>query len=383
MQPVNDGQSSPISATASTKKKPIRNDVVSSQKYRFAIQASFLALCVWIGIEFHYFVKYLESSGVNGSAHRPGGVEGFLPISALISLYNWVLGNGIHPVHPAGLFILIAIIVLSIVFGKAFCSWLCPVGFVSELLGDFGKKVFKRNLQPPRWLDWILRSLKYLLLGFFVYSIFFLMSSAAVQAFLDSPYNRVADIRMYYFFADISRFALIVLAVLVVLSVVIRHFWCRYLCPYGALLGITSLLSPNKIRRNVDSCIDCAKCAKVCPSRIKVDKVKTVWSDECTTCMQCVDVCPIAKTLELRSRVTKRAVPGKVVALGVVLLFVAITGLAMLTEHWDNGITPDEYIYHEQHLMDYGHPTGADDISRLNREAGDPSNNSTDKETSR
>jgi polyferredoxin len=366
MQPVNDGQSAPIPATAPAKTKRIRNDAVSSQKYRFAIQASFLALCVWIGVEFHYFVRYLESSGANGSAHRPAGVEGFLPISALMSLYNWVLGNGIHPVHPAGLFILIAIIALSIVFGKAFCSWLCPVGFVSELLGDFGKKVFKRNLQPPRWLDWILRSLKYLLLGFFVYSIFFLMSSAAVQAF-----------------ADISQFALIVLAVLVVLSVVIRHFWCRYLCPYGALLGITSLLGPNKIRRNVDSCIDCAKCAKVCPSRIKVDKVKTVWSDECTTCMQCVDVCPIAKTLELRSRVTKRAIPGKVVALGVVMLFVAITGLAMLSGRWSNYITPDEYIYHEQHLMDYGHPTGADDISRLNREAGDPANQSTDKETPR
>ncbi len=356
-------------ASAAAKKPVTKNTVKPVQKYRFAIQSAFALLCLWIGIEFHFFVKYLETDGAAGSSYRPPGVEGFLPISALMSLYNLTLGHGIHPVHPAGLFILIGIIALSLIFGKAFCSWLCPVGFISELLADLGQKLFGRTLTPPRWLDTALRSLKYLLLGFFVYSIFFLMTGAALESFLDSPYNRVADIRMYYFFADISRFALIVIAVLMILSVVIRNFWCRYLCPYGALLGIASLISPNKIRRNTASCIDCAKCAKVCPSRIKVDKVKTVWSDECTTCMKCVDVCPIAKTLELRAARSKRVIPGKVVAAGVVALFIAITGLAMLTGHWRNSISTNEYLYHEKHLMDYGHPTGAADISKLNQEA--------------
>jgi polyferredoxin len=368
--PENTNESANASlANTAPKRTHEKNKARPIQNYRLAVQAAFLALCVWIGIEFHFFIRYLESSGASGSTHRPPGVEGFLPISALISLYHLALGGGIHSVHPAGLFILLAIIVLSLAFGKAFCSWLCPVGFISERLGDLGRKLFGRILTPPKWLDGLLRSLKYLLLAFFVYSIFFLMSSAAVTAFLDSPYNRVADIRMYYFFADISRFALVVLAVLVALSVVIQHFWCRYLCPYGALLGITALLSPNKITRNESTCIDCAKCAKVCPSRIKVDKVKRVWSDECTTCMQCVDVCPIARTLELRSPAPSRAIPGKVVAFGVVTLFVAVTGMAILTGHWKNEITTEEYLYHESHLMDYGHPTGADDISTLNREA--------------
>ena len=53
---------------------------------------------------------------------------------------------------------------------------------------------------------------------------------------------------------------------MVVASVFVQNFWCRYLCPYGALLGLTSLLSPLRIRREPAACIDCAKCAKACPS---------------------------------------------------------------------------------------------------------------------
>jgi len=157
---------------------------------------------------------------------------------------------------------------MSFFFGKSFCSWVCPVGFISELIGDFGQKIFKRKLKLPKFLDIPLRSLKYILLGFFIYSIFFLMSQVAVKAFLNSDYNLISDVKMYYFFADISRFSLIVISALFILSIFIRNFWCRFLCPYGALLGIVALLSPLKIKRNKVSCIDCGLCAKACPSSI-------------------------------------------------------------------------------------------------------------------
>ncbi|MBD5701434.1 4Fe-4S binding protein, partial [Citrobacter freundii] len=77
----------------------------------------------------------------------------------------------------------------------------------------------------------------------------------------------------------------------------IRNAWCRYLCPYGALLGLFSLFSPFKIRRNADSCIDCGKCAKNCPSNIPVDRLIQVRTVECTGCMTCVESCPVASTL--------------------------------------------------------------------------------------
>jgi ferredoxin len=285
-----------------------------------------------------------------------------------MSLFYYVKTGILHPLHPAGLFILVAIILFSLLVGKSFCSWLCPVGFLSELLGDMGKKLFGRTLKPPRWLDYPLRSLKYLLLAFFLYSIM-MMTTAGLRAFLDSPYNQVADVKMYYFFADIGHTALIVLGVLFLLSIVIRNFWCRYLCPYGALLGLVSLVSPQKIRRDPVACIDCAKCALACPSRIKVDKVRTVISDECTGCLNCVDVCPVKDTLWLESVPLKRRVPKRLVPALVVGGFVLITGLAMLTGHWQNNMSVNDYIRQRAAIRMYGHPTSLKDISRMNQQA--------------
>src|ERR1700734_2960776 len=130
------------------------------------------------------------------------------------------------------------------------------------------------------------RGLKYLLLGFFVF-IIGTMSAASIEEFMATPYGIIADVKMLNFFRDISATALIVVAALVLLSILIENFWCRYLCPYGALMGLTSLLSPLKIRRNASACINCGKCAHACPAALPVDKLIQVRSVECTACMAC------------------------------------------------------------------------------------------------
>ncbi len=315
-----------------------------SQFLRSTIQLSFLLLCVWIGIEFYYFASWGESGGTSMYVGRPPGAEGFLPISALISLKYWIQTGIINDIHPSGLFIFVAVLALGFLLKKAFCSWLCPIGTLSESLWMFGKKIFGRNFNVPRWLDYPLRTLKYLLLFFFGWSIAH-MDIDTLKAFIFSPYNKMADVKMYLFFAHISSFALWTIIGLIILSLLVKNFWCRFLCPYGALLGAISWLSPVKITRNIPTCIDCELCTKACPSNIRVHAVKRVWSDECSNCMACVQACPVKNTLDLRSHITNTRVPAWVVGVLVAGVFVAITGLAMMTGHWKNGISKEEYLH--------------------------------------
>ena len=308
---------------------------------RLAVQLAFAALCVWIGIEFHRFVEWGLSGGRLPAVPRPPGVEGFLPISALIGLKHWIVTGSINQIHPAALFILLAVLLVSLVAKKTFCSYLCPVGTLSEYLWRLGHWLYRRNLALPRWLDVPLRGLKYALLLFFVWAVF-RMDGNTLAAFVGSPYNKVADIKMYLFFADISALTLKVLVVLAVLSLVLKNPWCRYLCPYGGLLGVLGLLSPFKVTRTAKTCIDCELCTRACPSDIHVHKAGRVWSDECTNCLECVAVCPAKDTLEVRAR-GRRISPLAMTGL-VGSVFLAVTGLAMATGHWRNNISADEYL---------------------------------------
>jgi polyferredoxin len=320
-----------------------------SQFQRAAVQFAFIVLCVWIGVEFYLFMQWGMSAGQQPFISRPPGVEGFLPISALISLKYWLLTGVINNVHPSGLFIFIAIVATGLLLKKSFCSWMCPIGTLSESLWRLGEKLLGGNLRVNRWVDYPLRSLKYLLLVFFVWAIW-QMDVPSLRAFIYSPYNKVAEVKMYLFFADISKFALWTIFILVLLSIAVKNFWCRYLCPYGGLLGILSWLSPLKITRSKTTCIDCDLCTKACPASINVHKVKRVWSDECTACLACVQVCPVKDTLDLRAGLMNKKIPQRAFAALVVGFFIAITGAAMLLGHWQNGISKEEYLQHFQNI---------------------------------
>ncbi len=346
-------------ATTSTVKATSRRNSFSTRAFRFWAQLFGLGVTLWIGVQFALFVSWLEAGGkavINFG--RPPGVEGFLPISGLLALRDWVQTGVLNTIHPASALILLIAIAVGFLFKKGFCSWVCPVGFISEMIGNIGDRLVGRRLKLPRVLDWPLRSIKYLLLLFFVYVIFWSMSPEAVREFISSPYNKVADIKMLKFFTEIDFFALTTIVVLFAVSIFLRGFWCRYLCPYGALLGIFSLGGPARIRRDTNLCIDCAKCARVCPSFIKVDQVKQVVSDECTGCLDCVDVCPAAGALELGMAGRKRKISKRVWAYAMVLVFWGTLLLFKLFGPWQNSVANDEYMYHVQNMKsgEYTHP---------------------------
>lgn len=337
-----------------TKKLVRRTERDVSQQWRLGFQLAFLALNVWIGVQFYFWVRQFESGGISGVVSRPPGVEGWLPIAALMNLKAWVMTGVIPELHPAGMFILVSFLAMSLLLKKAFCSWLCPVGTISEFLWKFGQKVAKRNIALPDWFDIPLRSLKYLLLAFFALAVL-RMSPDDIHAFLRSPYGLVADVKMMNFFRFMGTTALVVIAVLVALSVAIQNFWCRYLCPYGALLGIPSLFSPARIRRDADACIDCAKCAKVCPARLPVDVKPQIRSAECALCMACVAACPAKGALEVK--VTRsRVLPSWAVAAAVAAIFIGVVTVARVTGHWHTDLPDAVYRYLIPRVEATSHP---------------------------
>src|SRR5579859_7618412 len=166
------------------KKKLIhRTDRDYSQLTRRSFQNLFLLLNVWIGGIFYFWVRQFEAGGAPTSWQRPAGIEGWLPIAGLMNLRYLVLTRHVPALHPAGMFLLLAFLAMSFLFRKAFCSWLCPVGTISEYLWRAGQKLFRRNFNLPRWIDLPLRGLKYLLLGFFVWAISS-MSAAGIRDFM-------------------------------------------------------------------------------------------------------------------------------------------------------------------------------------------------------
>ena len=344
------------------KKKLVRRQALDrSQQIRRGFQIAFLLLNVWLGGQFYLWVRQFEVAGSPISVGRPAGVEGWLPIAGLMNLKYWLTTGHIPAIHPAAMFLLLAFLSMALLFRKAFCSWLCPVGTISEYLWRAGRSMFGRNFTLPGWLDIPLRGLKYLLLGFFVWAVAG-MSAEAIGSFMHSSYGLIAAVKMLDFFRFLGLTGLVVICLLAFGSLLIKNFWCRYLCPYGALLGLVSLASPIRIRRDAKACIDCAKCARACPASLPVDRLASVRSAECTGCMACVAACPAEGALNmslpwmLELKKKRNRLPVWAMAAGIALIFLGLAGFAKVTGHWNSPVPHSVYQKLIPHASDVQHP---------------------------
>jgi polyferredoxin len=312
------------------------------QPLRILIQFCFLGFILWLGVRFYQFVHYFRSGGAAQFVPRPEGVEGFLPISGLLGLSAWIKGLGINDIHPAAVVIFVTVLVLALTLRRSFCSWICPVAAVSECSWKTGFKLLRRNPRLPRWLDVSLRGVKYLLLAFFLYSVACVMSPAATDAFIRSDYHRIADVRLLDFFLHLSPLALGIILSLLVASLLMRNPFCRYLCPYGALLGLVAMLSPVRVTRNSERCVSCGVCSQVCPTYIDVMRKQSVYSSECIGCWRCVSHCRFNQALSMNFA-GRYALPGIVFAVLVVLVFWGGTLAGKATGHWQTALDVREY----------------------------------------
>jgi ferredoxin len=147
---------------------------------------------------------------------------------------------------------------------------------------------------------------------------------------------------MLHFFTAMSTTTLAVLAILAGLSLLCRNAWCRYLCPYGALLGLASLMSPMKIRRREEACTGCRRCDGACPSRLAVHRKSSVRSPECTGCLSCVGVCP-EEALAMAPFWRRGPLPRWAFPALVLTIYASGVALGMVTGHWESSLTYQDY----------------------------------------
>lgn len=334
-------------------KKPAARSRIDLHQLRLLVQSAFLLFCLYSGYRFYQFYQWALGNSPT-YVERPPAIEGFLPIGGLVSLKRFLLSGVYDSIHPAALTIFIAALLLAVFFRKGFCGWICPVGFTSQLVERLARKL-KLLWRPPNWLDYPLLSFKYLLLAFFAWLILVGMDLAAIEAFSRAPYNLVVDARMLLFFLAPSAMTIGVMIFLVTVSFVIRNFWCRYLCPYGALLGLLAWGGPLRISRDAQSCINCKKCEKACPGAIRVAEQTVVTSPECLGCLECLAACPVDGCLQLATY-RKRTLPSWLLPLGVLALFFAIWAVAKFSGHWQSAISPEIFKHYYPLAAKLGHP---------------------------
>ncbi|WP_022850471.1 4Fe-4S binding protein [Limisalsivibrio acetivorans] len=298
---------------------------------RRLIQLLFALVSVYAGVRFAFYLNNLKLGELDVT--KPGGVEAYLPISAFMGLKQLVTTGSYDFIHPAGLTLLITFLAVSFVFRRGFCGYICPIGLLSECVSSAG---MSRRL--TKWISIPLSSIKYLILGYFLFVISS-MSARSIDAFLSSPYNIVADAKMLHFFTNPSVTTGVVILVLAFLTLIVRNFWCRFLCPYGALMAIPGIISPMRIVRDEMSCTNCRKCTAVCPGGISVHEKSTVLHPDCIGCHDCLRVRDNERCLKM--------VPKDVSYRHVGLLIIAMVTVfiisAMVAGLWESRVPIEVY----------------------------------------
>ena len=224
------------------------------------------------------------------------------------------------------------VFVVGAILGRFFCGWVCPMGFIQELIIDArGKKtdVNPRTHKPAKSLKFMILAATMLISGSLALALYMGAGEdyrKALGAFAQGPFmiispdgalfgtipwliGRAQDIffgptainvtndMIYGWFRSISAdvaIKLVLLGILFLGASSIPWFWCRYLCPTGALMGIFSRFSLLGMSRNPLKCQKCPHCQKKCPTQIPIlDLPWEKFNDqECILCMECVDACP-------------------------------------------------------------------------------------------
>jgi len=179
-------------------------------------------------------------------------------------------------------------VAFSMVFGRFFCGFVCPMGFFQDIIAKCRYILHMDGINRKDKLVETLRTIKYVillvfLLGIFIKIDFCKICPAAVTTQTFAGFNEAFTVG---YFICVGVF---------ILSFFMRRFWCN-ICPLGFLIGIFHKIALVRIKKDVTACTQCGACYAACPMKIKEiyvqDKKSDVTTSDCIFCGECVKVCP-------------------------------------------------------------------------------------------
>ena len=187
------------------------------------------------------------------------------------------------------------LLLLGVLWGRLACGFLCPFGLLQDLLSKL--PVQKRKLFPP------LRYVKYLLLVVFVLLLpvlLLMVNGVGAPAFCEyiCPAGTLeaavplllTHVEYRQVIGGLFVLKSVILVAVLVGCLFISRFFCKMLCPLGAIYGLLNRVSICRLHLDGKSCVSCGACRKVCP--MDIDPVVQLHSPECILCGQCVEACP-------------------------------------------------------------------------------------------
>lgn len=192
------------------------------------------------------------------------------------------------------LFIVAALFAITFLLGRFFCGFLCSFGAMGDLLWFISKHTIKPKFRISRKADSALKYVKYILLAAiilldWVFGLFSFSGSASPwTAFAVLAVPTSWSLQIFSMFIP----GLILLAAIMIASLFVERFFCRYLCPLGASFSLISKARIFRIRKTRRNCGNCSLCTAKCSMGIPLGDVDIVRSGECIDCFMCTDVCP-------------------------------------------------------------------------------------------
>lgn len=258
----------------------------SPRVVRHSVMAFFFLFLLHIAVE-----HQLRGGGPNGSP----SVEAYCPFGGLEGLYQFVITGGfLRHIEPSALLLLGAVLLLTLLFSRGFCGWICPFGSLQEWIGLAGRKLFGRRFNPDGPWTRRLAGLKYVLLALII---FFTWRQGMLVFRPFDPF--LAFFHLGRGFNEMP-YAYGMLGLVLAGSLKYDRFFCRFACPLGAALGLAGKLGLTKVTRDEEGCKSCNICQKKCFAHIEFLSTKAVTSAECNHCLECVVECPKPNVLSLR-----------------------------------------------------------------------------------